>query len=53
MNSIKWKCENWMVYYKKLDKFYLFNSIGEKVDVFNFHPIFSIVMTNVIFMCEI
>ena len=53
MDSIKWKCENWIVYLKKLDNFHLFNLIVEKLDVFSFHPVFPIIITNFTFMCEI
>ena len=35
MDSIKCKCKNWIVYFKKLDNFHLFHLIVEKLDVFN------------------
>ena len=44
MDPIKWKCKNWIVYFKKLDNFHLFHLNEEKLDMFNFHPIFSIVI---------
>ena len=40
MDSIKWKCKNWIVYFKKFDNFHLIHLIVEKLDVFNFHPFF-------------
>ena len=40
MDSIKWKCKNWSVYFKKFDNFHLIHLIVEKLDVSNFHPIF-------------
>ena len=40
MDSIKSKCKNRIVYFKKFDDFHLTYSIVEKLDVFNFHPIF-------------
>ena len=40
MDSIKWKCKNWVVYCRKLDNFHLFHLLVEKLDVFNFHPMF-------------
>ena len=46
MDSIKWKCKNWIVYFKKLDNFHLFHLVVEKLDMFNFYSIFSIVITN-------
>ena len=42
MDSIKWKCKNWIVYFKNFYNFHLIHLIIEKSDVFNFHPIFSI-----------
>ena len=53
MDSIKWKCKNWIVYFKKFDNFHLIHLIVEKLDMFNFHPIFSIVITNFTLTCEI
>ena len=47
MNSIKWKCKNWIVYFKKLDNFHLIPLIVEKLDVF------IIVTTNFTLTCEI
>ena len=40
MDLIKWKCKNWIVYFKQFDNFHLIHLIIEKLDVFNFHPIF-------------
>ena len=40
MDSIKWKCKNWIVYFKKFDNFHLIYLIVKKLDVFNFHPFF-------------
>ena len=40
MDSIKWKCKNWIDYFKKFENFHLIHLIVEKVDVFNFHPFF-------------
>ena len=40
MDSVKWKHKNWIVYFKKLDNFQLFHLIVEKLDLFNFLPIF-------------
>ena len=40
MDSIKWKCKNWIVHFKKFDNFYLIHFIVKKLDVFNLHPIF-------------
>ena len=45
MDSIKWKCKNWIVHFEKFDKFHLIHLIVEKLDVLNFHPIFSITIT--------
>ena len=42
MDSIKWKCKNWIMNFKKLDNFHFFHLTGEKLDVFNFHPIFYV-----------
>ena len=54
MDSIKWKCKNWIVYFKKFDNFHLIHLIVEKLDVFKFHPFFfSIVITNFTLTCEI
>ena len=53
MDSIKWKCKNWIVYFKIFDNFHFIHLIVEKLNVFNFHPIFSIVITNFTFTCEI
>ena len=53
MDSIKWKCKNWIVYLKIFDNFHFIHLIVEKLNVFNFHPIFSIVITNFTFTCEI
>ena len=47
MDSIKRKCRNWIVYFKKIANFHLIHLIKEKLDVFNFHPFFSIVITHV------
>ena len=47
MKSIKWKCKNWIVYFKKLDNFHLIPLIVEKLDVF------IIVTTNFTLTCEI
>ena len=33
MDSIKWKCKNWIFYFRKLDNFH-------KLDLINFHPNF-------------
>ena len=46
MDSIKWKCKNWIVYFKKIDNFHLIYLIVKKLDVFNFHQLFAIVITN-------
>ena len=35
MDSIKWKCGNWIVHFKKFGNFYLIHLIVEKLDVFN------------------
>ena len=40
MDSNKWKCKTWIVYLKIFDYFHLMDLIVEKLDVFNFHPIF-------------
>ena len=40
MNSIKWKCKNWIVYFKKIDIFHPIHLIVEELDVFNFCRIF-------------
>ena len=40
MDSIKWKCKNWRVYFKKFDNFHLIHLNVEKLDVSNFHSIF-------------
>ena len=40
MDSVKWKCKNWKVYFKKFDNFHLIRLIEEKLNVFNFDPIF-------------
>ena len=40
MDLIKWKCKNWIVYFNQFDNFHLIHLIIEKLDVFNFHPIF-------------
>ena len=40
MDSIKWKCKNGIVYFEESDNSHLFHLIVEKLDVFNFHPIF-------------
>ena len=53
MDLIKWKCKNWREYFKKLDNFHLFPLIVEELAVFNFHPVFSIVITNFTLTCEI
>ena len=45
MNSIKWKCKNWIVYFKKFDNFHLIHLIVKKLDVFNFHPIFLLLFS--------
>ena len=45
MYSIKWKYENWIVYFKKFDNFNLIHLIVEKLDVFNFQPFFSLCYT--------
>ena len=52
MGSIKWKCKNWILYFNKIDKFQLYHLIVEKLDVFNFNPVFSIV-TNFTLASEI
>ena len=36
MDSIKWKCKNWIVYFKKIENFHLIHLTEEKLDVFNF-----------------
>ena len=41
------------MYFKKFDNFHLIHLIVEKLDMFNFHPIFSIVITNFTLTCEI
>ena len=47
MDSIKWKCKNWIFCFRKLDNFH-------KLDLINFHPnFFSIVITDFTLMCEI
>ena len=53
MNSIKLRCKNWIVCFKKFDSFHLIHLIVEKFDVFNFHPTFSIAITNFSPTCEI
>ena len=53
MDSIKWKCKNWIVYFKKFDNFHLIHLIAEKLDVFNFIQFFAIVITNFTLTCEI
>ena len=40
MDSIKWKCKIWVVYFKKLDNFQDFHLIVDKLDVFNFDSFF-------------
>ena len=45
MDSIKWKCKNWIVHFEKFDNFHLIHLIVEKLDVLNFHPIFAIAIT--------
>ena len=40
MDLFKWKCKNWIVYFKRFDKFYLTHLIVKKLDVFNFNSIF-------------
>ena len=40
MDSIKWKCKNWRVYFKKFDNFHLIHLNVEKLDVSNFHSTF-------------
>ena len=47
MDSIKWKCKNWIVYFKKFDNFHLIHLIVEKLDVFNFHPIWTCFLKNI------
>ena len=45
--GFKWKCENWIVYFKRLTNFFHFcDLIVEKLNVFNSHSIFPIVSTN-------
>ena len=44
MDSIKWKCKNWIVYFKKFHNFHLIYLIVKRLDVFNFHPIFVIII---------
>ena len=39
MDSTKWKCKNWIEYFKKIDNFQLFHLIVEKLEVLNFHAI--------------
>ena len=46
MDSIKWKCKNWIVYFKKIDNFHLIHLIVKMLDVFKFRPIAIIVITN-------
>ena len=53
MDSIKWKCKNWIVYFKKFDNFHFIYLIVEKLDVFNFHPTYSIDIPNFTLTCEI
>ena len=40
MDSIKWKCKNWIAYFKKFENFHIIHLNVEKLDVFSFHPIF-------------
>ena len=58
MDSIKLKCKNWIVHFKKFDNFHLIHVTVKKLDVFNFHPIFCyFVITNIAIVitltCEI
>ena len=53
MDSIKWKCKNWIVYFKKFDNFHLFHLIVEKLEVLTVIQFCSIVITNVTLTCEI
>ena len=39
IDSIKWKCKNWFVYFTKFDNFHLIHLIVKKLGMFNFHPI--------------
>ena len=40
-----WKCKNRIAHFKKFDIFYLFHLIVEKLDVFNFHPFFFLILS--------
>ena len=53
MDSIKWKCKNWIVSFKKVDNSHLIHLIVEKLNVFSLHPIFSIAITYFTLTCEI
>ena len=46
MGSVEWKCKKWILYFKIFGNFHLIHLIVEKMDVFNFHPIFCYVVTN-------
>ena len=53
MDLIKWKCKNWIVYFKQFDNFHLIHLIVEKLYVLNFHPIFYYCyFTNFTVTCE-
>ena len=43
---IKWKCKNWIVYFKKFDNFHLIHLIVESWTCSTFTQFFSIVITN-------
>ena len=49
VDSVKWKCKNWIVYFKKFDNFHLIHLIVKKLDVFNFHPNFCYCYLNTFF----
>ena len=46
MDSIEWKCKNWILYFKKSDNFHLIHLIVKKLDKFIFHPLFCYCITN-------
>ena len=40
MDSIKWKRNNWIVYFKSIDSFHLIHLIVEKLDMLNLYLFF-------------
>ena len=40
MDSFKWKRNNWIVYFKSIDNFYLIHLIVEKLDMLNLYLFF-------------